>query len=94
MKKVTKHKRPQPWTWAQRHDERKKKHWNWRLIEAMRKTTHNSCVPFALYKWKAFGFDGKQQPIWTIDAYIDMVENYEDPNDYVGMGWVGADGRP
>jgi hypothetical protein len=25
----------------------------------------------------------------TIDA-----EEYEDPNDYVGMGWVGQDGRP
>ena len=21
-------------------------------------------------------------------------EEYEDPSDYVGMGWVGADGRP
>lgn len=94
MKKVTRRKRPQPWLWAYKHDNRITKHWNWRLIEAMRKTTHNSCVPFALYKWKAFGFDGKQQPIWTIDAYIDMAENYEDPNDYVGMGWVGADGRP
>jgi len=25
---------------------------------------------------------------------VDMVENYEDPSDYVGMGWVGSDGRP
>ena len=94
MKKVTKRKRPQPWLWAYKHDNRITKHWNWRLIEAMRKTTHNSCVPFALYKWKAFGFDGKQQPIWTIDAYMDMAENYEDPSNYVGMGWVGSDGRP
>ena len=94
MKKVTRRKRPQPWLWAYKHDNRITKHWNWRLIEAMRKTTHNSCVPFALYKWKAFGFDGKQQPIWTIDAYMDMAENYEDPSNYVGMGWVGSDGRP
>lgn len=21
-------------------------------------------------------------------------EDYEDPSDYVGMGWVGSDGRP
>jgi len=94
MKKVTRRKRPQPWLWAYKHDNRITRHWNWRLIEAMRKTTHNSCVPFALYKWKAFGFDGKQQPIWTIDAYMDMAENYEDPSNYVGMGWVGSDGRP
>ena len=94
MKKVTRRKRPQPWLWAYKHDNRITKHWNWRLIEAMRKTTHNSCVPFALYKWKSFGFYGKQQPIWTIASYMDMAENYEDPSDYVGMGWVGADGRP
>ena len=23
-----------------------------------------------------------------------MKLDYEDPNDYVGMGWVGQDGRP
>ena len=70
MKKVTRRKRPQPWLWAYKHDNRITKHWNWRLIEAMRKTTHNSCVPFALYKWKAFGFDGKHQPVWTIDSFL------------------------
>jgi hypothetical protein len=24
----------------------------------------------------------------------EYIENYEDPNDYRGMGWVGQDGRP
>ena len=23
-----------------------------------------------------------------------MPEDYEDPSDYIGMGWVGWDGRP
>jgi hypothetical protein len=35
MKKVTKQKRPQPWTWAQAHEERVRKHWNWKLLDAM-----------------------------------------------------------
>lgn len=25
---------------------------------------------------------------------IEYIQNYEDPNDYVGMGWVDAQGRP
>lgn len=25
---------------------------------------------------------------------IEYIENYEDPNDYVGMGWVDDRGRP
>ena len=97
MKRVIRQKRPQPWTWAQEHEERVRKHWRWKLLDAMwenRKAECVRCVPLSLYGWKVVGFDGKQQPIWTIDAYMDMVENYEDPNDYVGMGWVGADGRP
>ena len=94
MKKVTRKKRPQPWLWAFKHDNRRSKHWNWRLVTALNGVEHKSCVPFALYKWKAFGFDGKQKPIWTIADYVDMVENYEDPSDYVGMGWIGSDGRP
>ena len=97
MKKVTKQKRPQPWTWAQAHEERVRKHWRWKLLDAKwekTKAQYTRCVPFALYKWKAFGFDGKHQPVWTIAGYVDMVENYEDPSDYVGMGWVGSDGRP
>ena len=89
-------KRPQPWTWAQEHEERVRKHWRWRLLDAMwenRNAMSLQCVPFALYKWKAFGFDGKHQPVWTIADY--MSEWYaEDPSDYVGMGWVGSDGRP
>ena len=97
MKKVTKHKRPQPWTWAQEHEERVRKNWRWKLLDAKWENTSAQslrCVPLSHYGWKAFGFEGKQQPIWTIANYIDMAENYEDPSDYVGMGWVGADGRP
>jgi hypothetical protein len=63
------------WLWAHKYDERKKKHWNWRLIDAMQKVEHKSCVPFALYKWKAFGFDGKEIPMWTVADY--MTEWYE-----------------
>lgn len=74
MKKVIRRKRPQPWTWAHKHDNRITKHWNWRLVDAMRGLEHNSCVPFALYKWKAFGFDGKHQPVWTIDSFLGEVK--------------------
>ena len=91
---VWRDKRPTPFMWAYQHDKRKKKHWNWRMVDAKKGVHHESCVPFALYKWKAFGFEGKQQPVWTIADYVDMVENYEDPSNYVGMGWVGSDGRP
>ena len=97
MKKVTRYKRPQPWTWAQEHEERVRKNWRWKLLEAMwdnRKAEWVRCVPLSHYGWKVVGFDGKRQAVWTIDAYMDMVENYEDPSNYVGMGWVGSDGRP
>ena len=30
-------------------------------------------------------FDGVKR---TVHSYIDTLENYEDPSDYVGMGWV------
>lgn len=66
-------KHPQPWTWANDHANRKTKHWNWKRITA-RDRLHIgnlACVPFALYKWKAFGFDGKHQPIWTINRYME-----------------------
>jgi hypothetical protein len=63
----------------------------WRQPISADLTVRTTC---SHYGWKAFGFDGKQQPIWTIAGYVDMVENYEDPSDYVGMGWVGSDGRP
>ena len=66
-------KRPQPWTWAQEHEERVRKNWRWRLLDAMwenRNAQLSQCVPFALYKWKAFGFDGKHQPVWTIADYL------------------------
>ena len=64
-------KRPQTWLWAYNHDNRITKHWNWQLVSAMRGMEHQSCVPLALYKWKAFGFDGKHQPIWTINRYME-----------------------
>lgn len=28
------------------------------------------------------------------ELFDEYAENYEDPNDYRGMGWVGQDGRP
>jgi hypothetical protein len=64
MKKVTKQKRPQPWSWAQAHEERVRKHWNWKLLDAKwdknRKAQYTcGACRSALYKWKAFGFDGK-----------------------------------
>lgn len=31
---------------------------------------------------------------WTITPWRDVRPQPEDPNDYVGMGWVGKDGRP
>jgi hypothetical protein len=66
-------KRPQPWTWAEKHSRRLEKRWNWQMIDA--KGTHAKvmsmrCVPFALYKWKAFGFDGEHKPVWTIADYL------------------------
>ena len=63
-------KQPRPWIWAYNHDNRVTKHWNWRLVNAMKGGERHSCVPFALYKWKAFGFDGKQKPVWTINSFL------------------------
>lgn len=31
---------------------------------------------------------------WTIRPWRKTPRQYEDPNDYRGMGWVGSDGRP
>lgn len=31
---------------------------------------------------------------WEIRAWRKELPEREDPNDYVGMGWVGSDGRP
>jgi hypothetical protein len=28
------------------------------------------------------------------DAIRDLPDEYEDQSDYVGMGWIGKDGRP
>ena len=89
-------KRPQPWTWAQEHEERVRKNWRWRLLDAMwenRNAQLSQCVPLSHYGWKAFGFDKKEKPMWTISDY--MSEWYaEDPSDYVGMGWIDSNGRP
>jgi hypothetical protein len=59
------------------NDNRRSKHWNWRLVTALNGVEHKSCVPFALYKWKAFGFDGKHQPVWTIADYLKGGAEYE-----------------
>lgn len=54
----------------------------------------------AFEKWAddwAFGrTDEKSLTVgeWTITPWRDVRPQPEDPNDYVGMGWVGADGRP
>ena len=96
-RRVAMRKRLQPWTWAQTHEQRVRKHWRWKLLDAMWENTKAQslrCVPLSHYGWKAFGFNKKLKPVWTIANYIDMAENYEDPSDYVGMGWVGSDGRP
>jgi hypothetical protein len=66
------------WLWAHKHDNRITKHWNWRLVGAMEGIEHKSCVPFALYKWKAFGFDGKEQPMWAINDYMNEWHEYAD----------------
>jgi hypothetical protein len=66
-------KHPQPWTWAQKRARRLEKGWNWKLLDAKwekTKAQYTRCVPFALYKWKAFGFDGKHKPVWTIADYL------------------------
>jgi hypothetical protein len=31
---------------------------------------------------------------WSIKSWHDTPPEFDDPNDYVGMGWVGQDGRP
>jgi hypothetical protein len=67
--------------WARGHDARVKKHWNWRMIEAKddnAKLMSTRCVPFALNKWKAFGFDGKHQPMWAINDYMNEWHEYAD----------------
>lgn len=57
-------------------------------------------VVTALEKWAhdwAFGrSDEKSLTVgeWTITPWRDKRPTPEDPSDYVGMGWVGRDGRP
>jgi hypothetical protein len=41
-------KRPQPWTWAQKHERRLEKGWNWKLLDARwekTKAQNTRCVP-------------------------------------------------
>ncbi len=42
----------------------------------------------------ALQLEASAQRIWCEEFNIDPDGEYEDPNDYVGMGWVGSDGRP
>ena len=70
-------KKPQPWTWAQEHEERVRKHWKWKLLDAKWENTNAQslrCVPLSHYGWRAFGFDGKHQPVWTIDSFLGEVK--------------------
>jgi hypothetical protein len=67
-------KHPQPWTWAYKHERRLEKSWNWKLLDAKWENTKAQalrCTPFALNGWKAFGFDGKHQPVWTIQSFLE-----------------------
>jgi hypothetical protein len=46
--RICKQKRPQPWSWAQAHEERVRKHWNWKLLDAKwekTKAQYTRCVP-------------------------------------------------
>jgi hypothetical protein len=36
-------KRPQPWTWAQKHERRLEKGWNWQMIDA-KGSAQRSCL--------------------------------------------------
>jgi hypothetical protein len=55
-------------------------------------------APFELWaqKW-AYGNAEENSLVigdWKIKPWRENPPAYEDPNDYVGMGWVGSDGRP
>jgi hypothetical protein len=66
-------KRPQPWTWAQAYEERVRKHWRWKLRNAIWENTKAQslrCTPLSHYGWKAFGFDRKFKPVWTINSFL------------------------
>jgi hypothetical protein len=41
-----------------------------------RKAQTLRCVPLSHSGWKAFGFNKKLKPIWTIADYTDMAENF------------------
>lgn len=46
--------------------------------------------------WAFYRTDEKSLTIgeWTITPWRDERPKPDDPSDYVGMGWVGSDGRP
>ena len=57
------------------------------IVQAFEKWAHN---------W-AFGHHqeiGLRIGEWTITPWREAPTTPEDPSDYVGMGWVGSDGRP
>lgn len=47
-------------------------------------------------KWALGEAEGNEFRIgrWSIRPWRDAPRPFDDPSDYVGMGWVGADGRP
>ena len=47
-------------------------------------------------KWVYGEAEGNEFRIgrWTIRPWREAPRTFDDPSDYVGMGWVGADGRP
>lgn len=56
-------------------------------VQAFEKWAHN---------WTFGNHQEKELRIgeWTITPWRSAPSTPEDPNDYVGMGWVGQDGRP
>lgn len=46
------------------------------------------------WMWGQVKEDSMTIGAWTIRPWRKAPRQFDDPNDYVGMGWVGADGRP
>jgi aldehyde:ferredoxin oxidoreductase len=88
--RICKQKRPQPWSWAQAHEERVRKHWNWKLLDAKWEKTKAQCGACRL-----LCTNGKRLVRWQTKSAYGLSryvrENYEDPSDYV-MGWVDTEG--
>ena len=51
-----------------------------------------------LIAFEQFAYEGRVGEMkigpWSIKSWHDKPVEFEDPNDYAGMGWVGRDGRP